>query len=111
MKLCKFAFYIDINIQHFPEMCEVSENLRRFLKFLSIIFGWLNNDSYGMYLDEFMCRNYKEFCKTQEFKVFHEQLCVSIGNLDGSLIRRCQVLRIKLIQLLDIIRCIIIRDF
>ena len=51
MKLCKFIVYIDANIQHFPEMCEISENLRRLLKFLALVFGWTDDESFVGYLD------------------------------------------------------------
>lgn len=58
-----------------------------------------------------MCRNYVEFTKTEEIINFYHLLTVGINNLEGSEIRRCQVLRIKLIQLQNIMRCLMCRLF
>lgn len=84
MKICKFLYFIDINIQHFSEMCEISENIRRSLKLFAIVFGWLENESFSVYLDEFMCRNYVEFTKTEEIRNFYHLLTIGINNLEGS---------------------------
>ena len=58
--ICKFIHYIDTNIQHFSDMCELSENLRRVIKSLGMAFGWCGDSSFSKYMDEFKCRNYQE---------------------------------------------------
>ena len=58
--LCKFIHYIDCNIQHFEDMCDLSESLRRVLKSLSLAFGWEENSNFSKYMDEFKCRNHQQ---------------------------------------------------
>ena len=100
--LCKFIHYIDCNIQHFEDMCDLSESLRRVLKTLSLVFEWEKGSSFSKYMDEFKCRNYQEII--QEAQMLNIKLLVHIkqSSLEGSQISRCVVLRKKLKQLAEI---------
>jgi hypothetical protein len=73
-------------------------------------FGWLNNDSFRGYVEEFRCIDSLEFCKTDEVTHFIALLQFLVDELEGSCIRRCQILRVKLIQLLSVIRYLLDRD-
>lgn len=97
-KLCRFLSFIDINIQHFPEMCEISESIRRNIKYFLILFGWDLHSPQAKYMEEFKCKNYQEFSSMAELVKFQATIKEEISNLEDSSIQRCQVLKIKLAE-------------
>ena len=44
--MCRFLSFIDSNIQHLPDMCELSEYIRRNIKYFLTLFGWDENSRY-----------------------------------------------------------------
>jgi hypothetical protein len=56
-------------------------NIRKLLKYLSVVFGWIENDNFSVYVDEFLCRDYNEFNRIEELNSFCSILQMIINDL------------------------------